>query len=57
MSLRKIDDSTIEETDRRQGKVVDVIRLTLAKDRKTIAVVDEGVALGQTATYTMEKQR
>jgi hypothetical protein len=57
VSLRKIDDSTIEETDHRQGKIVDEIRLTLAKDGNTIAVVDQDIALGQTVTYTLERQR
>jgi hypothetical protein len=57
VSLQKIDDATVEETDHRQGKIVDEIRLTLAKDGNTIAVVDKDIALGQTVTYTLEKQR
>jgi hypothetical protein len=57
VSLRKIDDSTVEETDHRQGKVVDEIRLSLSKDGNTIAVIDQNKALGQTITYTLEKQR
>jgi hypothetical protein len=57
VSLKKIDDFTIEETDHRQGKIVDEIRLTLAKDGNTIAVVDQDIALGQTVTYTLERQR
>jgi hypothetical protein len=57
VSLKRIDDDTVEETDHRQGKVVDRIRLALAKDGNTIAVTDEDVALGQTSTYTLEKQR
>jgi hypothetical protein len=56
VSLKKVDDSTVEETDHRQGKVVDEIRLALAKDGNTIAVIDEDIALGQTITYTLEKQ-
>jgi hypothetical protein len=57
VSLKKIDDATVEETDHRQGKVVDRIRLALAKDWNTIAVVDKDIAHGQTITYTLEKQR
>jgi len=57
VSLKKIDDFTIKETDNRQGKIVDEIRLTLAKDGNTIAVVDQDIALGQTVTYTLERQR
>lgn len=57
VSLKRIDDSTVEETDHRQGKIVDEIRLTLAKDGNTIAVIDKDIALGQTVTYTLERQR
>jgi hypothetical protein len=56
VSLHKIDAGTVEETDHRQGKVVDEIRLVTAKDGKTIAVTDKDVAHGQTTTYTLEKQ-
>jgi hypothetical protein len=56
VSLKKIDDSTVEETDRRQGKVVDEYRLTVSKDGKTIAVRDKDVAHGQEVTYTLDKQ-
>jgi hypothetical protein len=57
VSLKKIDAATVEETDHRQGKVVDKVRLALAKDGNTIAVIDEDIAHGQTITYTLEKQR
>jgi hypothetical protein len=57
VSVKKIDDATVEETDHRQGKVVDEIRLALAKDGNTIAVIDKDIAHGQTQTYTLEKQR
>jgi len=57
VSLKRIDDFTVEETDHRQGKVVDEIRLALARDGNTIAVIDKDIALGQTITYTLEKQR
>ncbi len=36
VSLKKIDNSTVEETDHRQDKVVDEYRLTVSKDGKTI---------------------
>jgi hypothetical protein len=57
VSLKKVDDSTIEETDHRQGQVVNEIRLVLAKDSNTIAITDKNIALGQTITYTLERQR
>ena len=56
VSLKKIDDATVEETDHRQGKVVDEIRLALAEDGNTITVIDKDIARGQTVTYTLEKQ-
>ena len=56
VSLKKIDANTVEETDHRQGNVVDQIRLTASKDGKTIAVTDKDVAHGQTTTYTLDRQ-
>jgi hypothetical protein len=57
VSLKKIDDATVEETDHRQGKVVDQIRLSLAQDGNTITVIDKDIAHGQTVTYTLQRQR
>src|SRR5580692_2368714 len=57
VSLKKIDDATVEETDHRQGKVVDETRLALAKDGNTITVIDKDIAHGQTITYTLGKLR
>jgi hypothetical protein len=56
VSLKKIDDATVEETDHRQGKVVDEIRLALARDGNTITVIDKDIAHGQTVTYTLARQ-
>jgi hypothetical protein len=57
VTLKRLDDNTVEETDHRQGKIVDEIRLAAAKDGNTIAVTDKDVAHGQTTTYTLEKQK
>jgi hypothetical protein len=57
VTLKRIDDGTVEETDRRNGKVTDEIRLAAAKDGKTIAVTDKDPVRGQTTTYTLEKQK
>ena len=57
VSLKKTDDTTVEETDHRRGRVVDEIRLALAKDGNTITVIDKDIVHGQTVTYTLEKQR
>jgi hypothetical protein len=56
VSIRKIDDATVEETDHRKGKVVDQIRLALGMDGNTITVIDKDFSHGQTVTYTLEKQ-
>lgn len=57
VSLKKIDDATVQEIDHRQGKVVDEIYLALARDGNTITVIDKDLAHGQTVTYTLQKQR
>jgi hypothetical protein len=56
VTLKKISDSQIEETDRRQRKVFDVIVWTVAADGKTITVVDTDPVHGTKTTYTTEKQ-
>jgi hypothetical protein len=57
VSFKKIDDATVEEIDHRQGKVVNEIRLALARDGNTITVIDNDIAHAQTVTYTLERQR
>ena len=57
VTVKRIDDNTVEETDHRQGKVVDEIRLAVAKDGRTVQVTDKDVAHGQMTTYTLEKQK
>ena len=57
VSLKKIDDAPVEETDHRQGKVVHEIRLALAEDGNTITVIDKDIAHEQTVTYTLERKR
>jgi hypothetical protein len=56
VSLKKIDANTIEETDKRNGKVINVYRMTLAPDGKTMAVVDESKLDGVTIKWTSQKQ-
>jgi hypothetical protein len=56
VSLKKISDSQIEETDRRQGKVFDIVVWTVAADGKTIAVADTDPVHGTKTTYTADKQ-
>jgi hypothetical protein len=60
VTLHRIDDDTVQETIRSKGKVVEEIRLVIAKDGKTIEVEDHdlvgGLAGEQTTTYTLDKQ-
>jgi hypothetical protein len=56
VKLKKLNDHTVEETDSRQGKVTDEIRLAAAGDGKTIEVTDNDVVHHQITTYTLDKQ-
>jgi hypothetical protein len=56
VTLKRLDDNTVEETDHRMGKVTDEIRIAAAKDGKTADVTDKDPVHGQTTTYTLEKQ-
>jgi hypothetical protein len=56
VTLKKIDDNTVEETDHRMGKVTDEIRLSAAADGKTLTLTDKDVQHGQTSTVTFDKQ-
>ena len=56
VTLRKIDDNNVEETDYRLGKKTDEIHIAAAPDGKTVAVTDKDVQHGQTTTFTLDKQ-
>jgi len=56
VTLKRIDAHTVEETDRRGGKVTDQIRLATAKDGKSLELTDKDLAHGQTVTITFDKQ-
>lgn len=56
VSLKKISNDTVEETDSRDGEVTDVIRMTVSADGKTLTVVDDDRAHGTTMKYKMAKQ-
>ena len=57
VTLKRVDANTVIETDKRQGKVTDEIRLAAAKDGKTIELTDKDPIHGQTTTITLEKQQ
>ena len=54
--LKKVNDRTVEETDYRQGKLVDEIYLAAAADGKTVTMTDKDVAHGQTVTAVFDRQ-
>jgi hypothetical protein len=56
VSLKRIGDDTIEETDKREEKVVGVSRMTVSKDGKSIQVEYTDKQRGAKTTFTMEKQ-
>ena len=55
VSLKRIGDA-IEETDKRDGKVITVAKMTVAPDGKTMTIVVDDKLHGTTATYIAEKQ-
>ena len=57
VTLKRIDDHTVQETDHRLGKVTDEIRLAAAQDGKTIEVTDNDVIHHQITTSTLDKQQ
>jgi hypothetical protein len=56
VSLKKIDDRTVEETTKRDGKVVGVARLAVAGDGKTLNFTYDDKERGTTMTYQAKKQ-
>jgi len=56
VSLKRIGDNTIEETDKRNGKIVGVYRMTVSADGKSIHAEYNDKERGTTTTFTMEKQ-
>jgi len=56
VSLKQINDHTIEETDKRDGTVTDVSKMTVSPDGKTMTVVDNSKLTGRTSTYVATKQ-
>jgi hypothetical protein len=56
VSLKKINDNTIEETDKREGKVVSVARLMVSPDGKTMNLEGEDKLHGTTFKFEGKKQ-
>jgi hypothetical protein len=56
VSLKGVNANTIEETDKRDGKVVEAVKMTVAPDGKKMTVVATNKLTGATSTYVAEKQ-
>jgi hypothetical protein len=56
VSLKRINDHSIEETDKRGGKVTDVAISTVSADGKSLTVVDNDKVTDRTSTFVAKKQ-
>lgn len=56
VTLKRISADTIEETDKRDGKVVGVFRMTVSKDGKSISAVFDDKERDTKTSFTMYKQ-
>ena len=56
LSLKMIGKNTLEETDKRDGKVISVSRMTVGADGKTAKLVNEDKLQNTTSTITATKQ-
>jgi hypothetical protein len=57
VSLKRIDERTIEETTKRDNKVVRVARLTLSPDGQTLNFVNDDKERGTRMTFAAKKQK
>jgi hypothetical protein len=55
VSLKKVNDHEVVETDHRKGKIVEVDTMTVSKDGKTMNVHWDDHEAGRKGTYVMEK--
>ena len=58
VSLRRVDEGTIEQTDKQDGKVIRVTRMTVSTDGKSMKVEVNSKERGEDSTmmYTAQKQ-
>ena len=56
VSLKRIGNDTIEETDKRNGKIVGVYRMTVSKDGKSIQAEYNDKERGTKMSFTLEKK-
>jgi hypothetical protein len=56
VSVKRIDENTIEETDKRDGKIVEVTRFTVSADGRTLTVSMENQTNGAVKQFVAHKQ-
>jgi hypothetical protein len=56
LSIKRINATTLEETDKRDGKIISVSRATLSADGKSTTVDVTDKLRGTTSQYLAEKQ-
>jgi len=56
VSVRRLIKNMIEETDKRDGKVISVTRMTVASDGKTMTIAVNDMLHGTTSQFVAEKQ-
>jgi hypothetical protein len=56
VSLKRIDDHTIEATNKRDGKVISVSRISVSPDGKTLTEVADNKLTNRTSTFISEKE-
>lgn len=56
VSLKRIDKNTFEETDKRDGTIVEVAKITVSPDGKKMTIVDTNPLTDRTSTYIAAKQ-
>lgn len=56
VTLKKIDKNTVEETDKRNGKAITVVRISVSDDGKTMHFDGEDKLAGQTFKWTAKKE-
>jgi hypothetical protein len=56
VSVKKVDKNTLEETDKRDGKVISVTRMTVAANGKSMSITSDDKLHGTTSKIVAEKQ-
>ena len=56
VSVRRVDANTFEETDELNGKPINVVRMTVAADGKSMTIVERNIEAGTSGRFTATKQ-